>query len=344
MFFHAEKQALAKGSSSSYAASKVDAVLTFVRSPTNRLYCLFLAETFKVFEIYLKTFQAEAPLVHRLRREMLTLMRAILSKFVKPSALLYKDLTKVEYKLPYNQKADSELIIGEDARAFLEDKEANHLKDSRIAEFFSNTKKFFVELCDYLFKWLPISDPLLQHAEVTDVNLQLESEVQSLRFFIKKFPALLPPGVSIGAVTDQFALYQATDISDCLQEKEKQVGPDEEEAEEKDTGKTDLRLDQIWHSIGQLQDGTFSDLSLVMRGVLTIPHSSAHCERVFSCVRKNKTEQRASMKDETLDSLLVVKGSKKTPVEAVKSLNTSQLKKLRSAYYLRLKKKPVHKN
>ena len=98
-------------------------------------------------------------------------------------------------------------------------------------------------------------------------------------------------------------------------------------------------MDAIWHRIGLLQEGAFIDLSLVMRGILTIPHSSAHCERVFSCVRKNKTEQRASMADDTLDSLLVVKGSKKRPVDAVSALTGAQVKKLRSAYYQSLKKK-----
>ena len=45
-----------------------------------------------------------------------------------------------------------------------------------------------------------------------------------------------------------------------------------------------------------------------MLGIITIPHSSAHCERVFSTVRKNRTDQRSSLNDKTLESLLVLKG------------------------------------
>ena len=51
----------------------------------------------------------------------------------------------------------------------------------------------------------------------------------------------------------------------------------------------------------------FEDLANVMLGLLTIPHSSAHCERVFCCVRKNRTPQRSSMSDQTMESLLVLK-------------------------------------
>ena len=45
-----------------------------------------------------------------------------------------------------------------------------------------------------------------------------------------------------------------------------------------------------------------------MLGILTIPHSNTPCERVFSCVRKNKTDQRASLSAQTLEALLLVKG------------------------------------
>ena len=259
-FFYYEKQS--KGSaSSSYAASKVDGILVFVRSPTNKLYSLFLAHTFKVFEPYLLSFQEEGPMIHRMRREMLRMVRALLSKFVKPSALLYKDLTTVEYKLTSNQKENSEIVIGEDARAFLDAKEANHLKDDRIAEFFCNVKKFFVEVTDYLLKWLPISEPLLQHAEVADVTLQVESKFQSLRYFLQKFPCLLPENVSVSDVSEQFSLYQSTDISSCLA-KEKKKKEDEEESSEEEEDEDgedklkkekELRLDTIWNSIGLLQ-------------------------------------------------------------------------------------------
>ncbi|MRA94265.1 hypothetical protein GH868_30560 [Bacillus thuringiensis] len=47
-------------------------------------------------------------------------------------------------------------------------------------------------------------------------------------------------------------------------------------------------------------------LSSVMLGILTIPHSSAHYECVFSCVRQNKTDTRNALGDDTLESLFVL--------------------------------------
>ena len=50
----------------------------------------------------------------------------------------------------------------------------------------------------------------------------------------------------------------------------------------------------------------FQAVASVMQGILDIPHSSAHCERVFSCVRPNKTDTRNALGDDTLESLLVL--------------------------------------
>ena len=64
-----------------------------------------------------------------------------------------------------------------------------------------------------------------------------------------------------------------------------------------------------------------------MLGILTIPHSSAHCERIFSCVRKNRTEQRSCLGDDTLEALLVIKST-----ESV-DLSNKTLDHIKGSYY-----------
>ena len=63
--------------------------------------------------------------------------------------------------------------------------------------------------------------------------------------------------------------------------------------------------------IGQVQDTlghyNYRHLARIMSGVLAIPHSNADCERVFSLVRKTRTEARSSVNNETLESLLIQK-------------------------------------
>ena len=275
----------------------MESIFDFIQSPTNKLFCLFLLHQTKVFDAFLVSFQSEKPMIHKLRRGMLKLMRSILTRFVKPSAMLYKSPETVDHNLPVNIKVNSELVIGEDARQFLQEKEAHHLRDHRVEEFFTSAKKYFVSLLDYLKKWLPVNDPLLLHAEVADVGLQTESKLTSLKFFLQRYPCLLPEGVTADTVIEQFTTYQCTDIRQCVTE---------EDAD---------GIDSTWKKIGELEEVLLSELSLVMRGILTLPHGSAHCERVFSCVKKNRTSQRASLSDVTLESLLVVKSDPRDPVE-----------------------------
>ena len=149
-FFSEEKDALKTSKSTeSYAICKVETIFQFVRSPTNQLYTMFLAYTVKVSETFLRTFQAEEPMIHLPRKGIQRLLRATLCRFVKPSATLHKKLEVVEYKLPYNIKANSELVIGEAGQKFLKGKTANHLRDARVVEFFKNVTGYLIAVVDY---------------------------------------------------------------------------------------------------------------------------------------------------------------------------------------------------
>ena len=73
----------------------------------------------------------------------------------------------------------------------------------------------------------------------------------------------------------------------------------------------------------------------VMLGILTMPHSNATYERICSCVRNNKTDQRASLAADTVDSLLVLKLAPGEPYQ--RQYTAVQLQKLKSAYHQSLK-------
>lgn len=136
---------------------------------------------------------------------------------------------------------------------------------------------------------LPSNDPLLAAAEVVEVELQSSSKLSDINYFMDIYPRLISTTKDI--ILEQFSEYQFTDISSC---------------------KSD-RIDLTWSNIGNMKDlcGSvkFKELSLLMFGILTIPHSSAHCDRIFSCVRKNRTEKRSCLGDDSLEVLLVIKST-----------------------------------
>lgn len=83
----------------------------------------------------------------------------------------------------------------------------------------------------------------------------------------------------------EFTDYQVTDSKKLPQEK---------------------RVDRFWGLIGR-NETRFSELARLMKALLCIPHSNASSERSFSMVKKIVTENRMSMNNSTLCSLLSCK-------------------------------------
>ena len=85
-----------------------------------------------------------------------------------------------------------------------------------------------------------------------------------------------------------------------------------------DEGQNYHRMDVLWHYLSTLKAADnsfrFPRLTSVAKLVLTIPHSNAQEERLFSMVRKNKTAFRPSLDPKgTLSSILAIKLAAKEP-------------------------------
>ena len=123
--------------------------------------------------------------------------------------------------------------------------------------------------------------------------------------YFHRYPNLLPfeEPSEFDSLTGEFNEYQLlrdSDIPDHVMESCK-------------TDRGDLKLDSLWSFIRQMNDHAenallFPRLWKVVRLILTIPHSNAEEERVFSIVRKNKTCFRPRLDpEETLASIVTVK-------------------------------------
>ena len=291
---------------------RLERMYTFLKSPTKKLYILFLTNTLPVFEEVNLELQSDEPMIHIVRRKMLKLLKLLFLRFLKPVALHGKPVLDVQFHPPYHHKADADLLIGDAARKYIANGDRVGLRDSKVTEFYSDVKAFFIASCTYLKNKLPFKDELLIHVEIADIALQLDTKPSSVRYFLNRFPCLLASGVSEEDILLEFSIFQATDITTCKKK----------------------RLDETWKTIAELKDDNgavlLKHLPRFMLSLLTIPHSSAHCERVFSCVRKNRTDQRASMGNDTLDALLVVK-SDASPVWK-RTFSNDLLQRMKSSY------------
>ncbi|KAL8564482.1 hypothetical protein ACOMHN_017624 [Nucella lapillus] len=285
------------------STKKLETISDFLRSPTNRLCTVFLSYTLKVYDGVLVKLQAEQPLIQELHGSLTKLLQSLFSRFMTPASVMGKELTEVPFQERAKQKEDKDLLIGDEAREIVRHPEEHHLRPERIQEFYGNVRRYFETTCAYLLKKLPLRDPLLQHARLVDPAKQLTATQEDLHYFLERFPPLLPAGASVETIEEQFSTYQVTTITDCI-------------------GDT---VDKTWVAISKAHPD-MKPLCEVMLGICTIPHSSAACERVFSCVRKTCTDQRASLGQDTVEALLVVKAQSDKPH------TVQQLQQLKSAY------------
>ena len=95
---------------------------------------------------------------------------------------------------------------------------------------------------------------------------------------------------AMDTLEEEFFVYQAISEADIPAHIWKE-SKDAEKLDDVGTEVTYYRIDMIWGSLQQ----KLPNLSKVKLAVLTIPHSNVGEERVFSMIRKNKTDFRSNL-------------------------------------------------
>lgn len=88
-----------------------------------KLICLFLKHTIPVFDEVNLFLQEEKPLIHLLRSILEGLLRKLLVRFMKPSAMKDKSVRQVNFKDCSQQKDDSNLVLGSETRDYHDKKQ-----------------------------------------------------------------------------------------------------------------------------------------------------------------------------------------------------------------------------
>ena len=167
-------------------------------------------------------------------------------------------------------------MIGEQTKVYLESAK-DKLNKSAITTFFQDVRAFYFSSLAYIFEKLPMQEDELEHAEVLDVDRRIKSKFSSIRYWHQRFKCL-SKGINLEDLEIEFNKFQVDNLS----------GLD-----------TSIRIDVLWQKISLVKDmfgnAKYLLLGTFMKSLCALPHSNADSERVFSLLRKNKTESRASM-------------------------------------------------
>jgi hypothetical protein len=153
--------------------------------------------------------QSEQPMIHKQAAQIKELIKQVITMFVKPSAMIYKDIESIDFRTGYNIKTDEEIMIGQAARSFLQECK---FSQGKADTFFTSIKSFFTTACNYLIKRGNISEPHLKNAVVADVTKRPFISFAMLDFFVKRYPAIMPAGASLDQLQMQLSLYQIEEL------------------------------------------------------------------------------------------------------------------------------------
>lgn len=266
-------------------SSQVQEIYNYIENPMIKLYCLFLSSVLPVFTSVNESLQQETPQIHKLKRKYYSLLMDLASRFINPSAISdnTNDLKNVRVEKRKNQKHDDDIVIGAKTRAF---KDALELTNEENSSFYESIREFYVAAYSYIIKKFPLTDEFLIHIESADISIRKNARFSSIKYLSS---LLNYSDEELDKLESEFSLYQNEIFTF-----------DENE-----------RIDAIWNEIsliksenGQLK---YAVLSNLMKTVLTVPHSNAATERVFSIIRKNVNELRPNLGTENLNSILVEK-------------------------------------
>lgn len=303
--------------------SREERLFMFLSSDLNKAFCLFLLHAIPIFEKPNVLLQSSEPHIHELKSILLDLFKNLISRFVKPSVVKScTSLLETDYHNKSNQKCDSDLIIGNAAYKLVE-----KLKEEQKRVFFSSVRKYFETACDYMLHKFPLKNDVLTHSEVVCMQSLSSASFSSVRYFVDRFPSImvvnerLTVDEEMDILQSQFCAFQFEEVPEHIAQEE--------------------RMDTKWALVGKMKnsDGSFKydRLARVMLAILTIPHSNAECERLFSQVKKNRTQFRSSMSDQTLEKVVKVKSSQQGLCHE-QNFSEDFLKKAKSATFNLLNK------
>ncbi|XP_018570645.1 uncharacterized protein LOC108910509 [Anoplophora glabripennis] len=251
------------------------------------LYLTFLSYIIPHINKMNLEFQSEEPKLYLLYNRISTLYKTILKNFMKSDYIdRAKNIQQVNPLNVHEYLSNKDIYLGQKTELLIR---KHYLQMQNLTLFYNNCLNFYVELCLQIRERFKNVDQY-ENFQLLDPNLLL-SKPTSLTPLFEQFPHLLNDNVEEVA-------------SECR-----------ELCNLPDTIKNNLKIldfTEFWFELysmkNSLDQNIFANVCEFVFNVLSLPHSSASAERIFSQLSLIKTKLRNRLLPETCNSLLMAKG------------------------------------
>jgi len=261
-------------------------------NPFSKAYLTFLKYALGYFNQINALFQSKGSLIGILQEESIRMTRLICKNFIKPEYL--GDLSNIEPNNESHLLSLERIGLGSECESILSSLDLENSKHfrQRCLSFYQTA---FAELKNRL----PLFDPLFKEMKFICPKIALDFDVR------KTLPKLDNLKTKYGHLVEC-----ENDI-----QKEWEDLPAYFSAEERGL-LIKKGCEEFWVYLSKLKNFSdqfvFRNLAFLAKLVLTLPHSNAETERIFSLMVDAKTKKRNRMGPELLDSLLFINSNMKS--------------------------------
>ncbi|XP_067123238.1 zinc finger protein 862-like [Centruroides vittatus] len=267
-------------------------LLKDLQNPFNKLYLHFLSYILELINKMNLNFQSERPRITSLLPNISSLFKTILHNYLKKDYVDSIPLNKIDTQNSRHFQRIETIYLG----AMCEVQIAkNKFPEKDMKLFLSSIQSFYIVLSAEIKKKFPFDDLILQEITKLEPKIALSGNVRSVVNLVTHFPNIVPEHEYEELNTEWQLLPEIRDkLTSCAVE----------------------NLETFWYEVNKIKDDNgdvmFPILGKLSTSLLSLPHSSACVERVFSQLNLIKTKIRNRLQVDTCNAFLLSKELLKT--------------------------------
>ena len=219
------------------------------------IWLLFFQAVLPVFTTYNLFLQQDDPQIYILHSQMISLLKKLLSKFIKASVIQMhgEELGDVPFENSENHLDISKVFVGLVTRSKLNKKlNEGDVTDRDVKKFYTSVFAFYTTAVSYVLKWFPLHEDVTRDSQFVDFTNKEKCDFSMVCTFVDKYSKLLKFSArELDQVSEEFFDYQAM----SKEEIPKEVWDDAVcyEVGEGTNKITYFRMDRIWSHISQMK-------------------------------------------------------------------------------------------
>ena len=243
----------------------------------------FLKFVMGKLDLFEKKFQTDEIMIHSLFVELRRLLLTIMGLCVRETVINKREPWKTDFKSDVNKLSAKDLIFADDARKVVE----TLSERNQIIIFTDVVRPFFEYLLEKMLEHLPFQNKVLKYLRFVDPTTLLSKEIiQNVVGFAKVLPNTIFPSDRTEELKSELRTLRLTNQS---------------------SPSSNVSISENWSTL--LSTNKCENFRNILTAALCLPHGNPVAERQFSSMGNILTENRNSLSDDTLSSLLFLRNT-----------------------------------